>query len=200
MPVLTPGVTTVDVLPVVGPDGVPAVPDSGPTLAEFRNGGSASIATIGDMISTGIYSVTIVTPSGWAPGDVYTIIPSVVFDGVTYFGEATTYQVIPAVDVKRILATALTESGSGRLASAFKTFFDVASPTGTVNLIQADLVRIMNTLLTQGGAGRLAAALSMFLDVATPTGTVNLVDANIKKVDGETIQGAGTTNDPWRPV
>jgi len=50
------------------------------------------------------------------------------FDGTGYAGGTTKLQ----VDLKSILATALTETSAGYLAAAFKKLFDVASPQLTV--------------------------------------------------------------------
>jgi hypothetical protein len=47
----------------------------------------------------------------------------------------------PKVDVAAILGHAITQTGT-QVADAFQTFFDVATPTGTVNLIPANVTQI----------------------------------------------------------
>jgi len=41
----------------------------------------------------------------------------------------------PVVDLARIIGSVLGETAAGRLSSAFRVFFDVATPTGTVNAL-----------------------------------------------------------------
>jgi hypothetical protein len=48
---------------------------------------------------------------------------------------------VPKIDLTYILGTLLTET-AGQIAAAFKQFFNVATPVGTVNLVPANLTQI----------------------------------------------------------
>jgi hypothetical protein len=70
------------------------------------------------------------------------------------------------VSLQEILATALTEASSGQLAAAFKKWFDVASPVGTVNSIPDATAGASGGIAIVGSAMTLAANA---VDAATLT-------------------------------
>lgn len=89
-----------------------------------------------------------------------------------------------------ILTTALTET-AGLLAGGFKKFFNVATPTGTVNS------------LPDAVPGN-SAGLPRVSDISTDGDIVAAINAaapnvNIQKVNSVTIDGDGSTT-PWGPV
>ncbi len=67
----------------------------------------------------------------------------------------------------QILATALTET-SGQLAAAFKQFFNISSPTGTVNLIPT-----ITNLTNAPTSGDFTSTMKTSLNAATPSVTVS---------------------------
>lgn len=78
------------------------------------------------------------------------------FDGTGYAGGTTKLQ----VDLKSILATALTETSAGYLAAAFKKLFDVASPVLTAASVNQGADN--NVILSHGTYGN--SALKTLLD------------------------------------
>lgn len=73
-------------------------------------------------------------------------------------------------NLSQILGTALTET-AGQIAAAFKQFFDVASPTGTMKAI-TNVVTATN-LTNAPTAGDFTAAMKTSLNAATPAVTVS---------------------------
>ncbi len=73
----------------------------------------------------------------------------------------------------QILGTALTET-SGLIAAGFKQFFNIASPTSTMNTITTVTTTTTATNLTNApGAGDFTAAMKTSLNAATPAVTVS---------------------------
>lgn len=90
------------------------------------------------------------------------------------------------VSLNDILATALTESGAGRLAAAIKKFFDVATPLSTMELLTAVTTLTTytgNTPQTGDAFGRLGVA---------GVGLTNLGDTRIANLDA-TVSSRGTS-------
>lgn len=73
-------------------------------------------------------------------------------------------------NLAQILGTALTET-AGQIAAAFKQFFDVASPTGTMKAITN--VATVTDLTNAPGAGDFTATMKTSLNAATPAVTVS---------------------------
>jgi hypothetical protein len=85
---------------------------------------------------------------------------------------------VPIVDEKYILGTAITESGAGRVAGAFTTFFDVATPvltTASVNQT-GDSYAIVNS----GTFGN--AVLARRSDLPTGFSTLGITSGKINEV------------------
>ena len=87
----------------------------------------------------------------------------------------------------QILATALTES-AGQIAAAFKQFFNIASPTSTMNVLTTVTTATTATNLTNAAtAGDFTAAMKTSLNAATPasvTGAVGSVTGAVGSVTG----------------
>jgi hypothetical protein len=96
------------------------------------------------------------------------------------------------VDVSKILGTALTEGAAGRLAGGFQNFFNVASPTGTVNSLPSAIPGASNGLLISG-----TNSGTTTLGALTVTGTMTVSDGVViarssANQNGMTITGNGT--------
>lgn len=88
-------------------------------------------------------------------------------------------------NLAQILGTALTET-AGQIAAAFKQFFNIASPTGTVNLIPVVTTVTTTTTATNltnaPTSGDFTATMKTSLNAATPasvTGAVGSVTGNV---------------------
>lgn len=109
------------------------------------------------------------------------------------------------MNVGFFLYTLLTET-TGQIAAAFKQFFNIASPTSTMNTITAVTTTATATNLTNAPTnGDFTAAMKTSLDAATPASVVGAVgsvtanvNADIKKVNGVTVNGDGSGT-PWGP-
>jgi len=97
---------------------------------------------------------------------------------------------VPIVDLKYILGTALTET-SGQIAAAFKQFFNIGSPTSTMNEIT--LVDTVTNLTNAPTAGDLTATMKTSVTNAVPTAAANataLLDASNGVETGYTLRQA----------
>lgn len=125
--------------------------------------------------------------------------------------------------LEKILGTALTEGAAGRLTAAFKQFFDLATPTSTMNLITA--VTTVTNLTNAATSGDLTATMKASLlttaltesyaaDGSTPTlaqflymiwsmlaeKSISTTTLTCKKLDGTTNAMTFTLSDATNPV
>lgn len=111
--------------------------------------------------STSIYEISALGPS-WA--DVFAwnskTVPTTNVDGV------------PIIDIKYLLGTVFTEGAVGRLVAGVKQFFNVASPTSTMN--EVTLVDTTTALTNAPGAGDFTAAMKTSLNAAMPASVQNI--------------------------
>lgn len=99
-------------------------------------------------------------------------------------------------NLAQILGTALTET-AGQIAAAFKQFFNIASPTGTVNLIPAVTTVTTTTTATNltnaPTSGDFTATMKTSLNAATPASVTGAVGSVTARVTANTDQLAGQT-------
>lgn len=97
-------------------------------------------------------------------------------------------------NLAQILGTALTET-AGQIAAAFKQFFNIASPTSTMNVITTVTTTTTATTATNltnaPTAGDFTAAMKTSLNAATPTVTAGTVSDKT----GYSLSGTFTTLD-----
>lgn len=77
-----------------------------------------------------------------------------------------------SVNLASILGTALTESTAGWIANAFKTFFNIGSPTGTVNTIPT-VSNLTNAPSNGDFTATMKASITTAATAATPSVTVS---------------------------
>lgn len=109
---------------------------------------------------------------GWFSGKATGVLPWV--SPIITFGPATVINSLVngsdtlQVDATQVLGTALTEGASGRLAGGIVKWFNVASPTGTVNSIPDAVAGSASGLAIVGSAMTLASsAIQAIWDAAT---------------------------------
>jgi hypothetical protein len=114
--------------------------DAAPTYRIYEDETAAAILTgsmakLDDDNTTGFYSESIACTSanGFENGKTYTVYISAAVDSIagaiSYGFKAYDYR---KANLTHILGTLLTET-AGQIAAAFKKFFNIATPTGTVN-------------------------------------------------------------------
>lgn len=87
-------------------------------------------------------------------------------------------------NIAQILGTALTET-AGQIAAGFKKFFDIASPTSTMNIITTVTTTTTATNLTNAAtAGDFTATMKTSLNAATPASVVGAVGSVTGNVGG----------------
>jgi hypothetical protein len=95
---------------------------------------------------------------------------------VTFWNDAAvatpTVAGVPEVDLTHIMGTATTQGAAGRLAGGFTTWFNVASPTGTVNSLPAAIPN------ANGGLPILSSAGTTLGYTVTTVTTLNTLGAN----------------------
>lgn len=137
------------------------------TVSEIANGwyllSGSGLASDLDTLGTTIFHAT---GSGADPADfAINTVPWDPYDSIRSDARRVNGGVIPStsttgvlpVELRYILGTALTET-SGQIAAAFKKFFNVSSPTGTVNSIPDAVAGQTNGLSIVGSAMTLTAA------------------------------------------
>lgn len=98
---------------------------------------------------------------------------SVLLSAGTGAGQLDFTSGVVKANLVQIIATALTET-SGQIAAAFKQFFNIASPTSTMNLITAVTTATTATNLTNAPTvGDFTAVMKTSLNAATPAVTVS---------------------------
>lgn len=107
-------------------------------------------------------------------------------------GVAAAVNGFPKVDLTYVLGTILTEGAGGRLAAAFIKWFNVASPTGTVNSIPDAIPGASNGLINFGtGTGQLSPS-SGGVDVTKINGSATAAVLQALGAAG-IVSGAATT-------
>lgn len=96
-------------------------------------------------------------------------------------------------NLAQVLATALTEGGSGRLAAAIKQFFDIASPTSTMDLITA--ATTVTNLTNAPTAGDFTSTMKTSLNNATPVATLADGAITAAKIDSNAIDADALATD-----
>ncbi len=122
---------------------------------------------------------------------------SIAVDNFSVFDPAA--DTVASANLTQILGTALTET-SGLIAAAFKKFFNIATPTGTVNSLP-DAVPGANGGLptTNGTKVNQTVDLTAGQTVPTVTTVTNTVNADVKKINGTSVTGNGSST-PWGPA
>jgi hypothetical protein len=125
-----------------------------PAITISKNGGAFANPAAGASVMTEIEA------TGWyyfelAAGDVDTLGPLIIRGThATMDNIEVAYQVVETVraaNLTQILGTTLTET-AGQIAAAFKKFFNVAAPTGTVNSIPDAVPGAAGALPTTDGS------------------------------------------------
>lgn len=102
---------------------------------------------------------------------------SVLLSSGTGTGQLDFTSGVVKASLAQILGTAFTEGAAGRIAAAFKQFFNVASPASTMELITAVTTTTTATTATNltnaPTAGDFTAAMKTSLNAATPAVTVS---------------------------
>jgi hypothetical protein len=96
-------------------------------------------------------------------------------------------------DLVRILGTALTET-AGQIAAAFKKFFNVATPTGTVNSIPDAVAGASGGLPTVNANNRVQAIVTRWLTDDAAGTPLALTAANLVQADAIKLNGAVPNN------
>jgi hypothetical protein len=97
-------------------------------------------------------------------------------------------------NLSQILGTALTET-SGQIAAAFRKFFNVSSPTGTVNSIPDAVAGNANGLAILGSAMTLTSGERD--TVADKVWDEAIVGHLTAGTTGNALNAAGSAGDPW---
>lgn len=191
-----------------------------PSAFSIAGGAAGGVFIAGTNAATTVTTSFTTTFTGNLTGSVASVTGAVgSISGVTFptnFSSlAITAGGIVKADIQTILATAVTEGGAGRLGAAFTKFFDVAVPvltcasinlTSTVaNHIDADISSRMATYTQPTGflsvtfpAGTLPVATDIVSSGAITT-SGGIASADIKKVNAVTVNGVGTSGNPWGP-
>ncbi len=99
-----------------------------------------------------------------------------------------------------ILTSVFTEGALGRIAAAFKQFFNIATPAATMDhLILVDTATALGTAYDPAKTAAQAGD-TMKVSSGTGAGQVDLTSGkvNIGKINDATVIGAGTALDLWR--
>lgn len=120
---------------------------------------------------------------------------SVLLSAGTGTGQLDFTSGVVKANLVQILATALTET-AGQIAGAFKQFFNISSPTGTVNLIPAVTTVTTTTTATNltnaPTNGDFTAAMKTSLNAATPASVVGSVGSVTGNVGGNVVGAVGS--------
>lgn len=109
---------------------------------------------------------------------------SVLLSAGTGTGQLDFTSGVVKANLVQILGTALTET-AGQIAAAFKQFFNIASPTSTMNLLTAVTTATTATNLTNAPSnGDFTAAMKTSLNAATPASVVGAVGSVTGNVGG----------------
>lgn len=194
--------------------GAAPVLDGTPTLLSHANYGA------------GAYEIAVeaTNANGFAADGVYLVFCGVTVSAVNPTGFVGSFKLSPVpANLKSILGTALTET-AGLLAAGFKKFFNVATPTGTLNSLPDAVPAAAGGLLTttvwtaaRGAAlDNLDVAISTRLATASYTApsnaTIAAIAAVMAKIDTALVQDgavyqftanalelgpSGSGGDPW---
>jgi hypothetical protein len=150
-----------------------------PAITISKNGGAFANPAAGASVMTEIEA------TGWyyfalGSGDVDTLGPLIIrathatMDNIEV--ACRVVETVTAANLTHILGTALTET-SGYLAAAFKKFFNIATPTGTVNSLPDAVAGAANGLTTTNGTKQiqtvdLTAGQTIAATVAGSVGSV----------------------------
>lgn len=97
----------------------------------------------------------------------------------------------PKVDLTYVLGTILTEGATGRLAAAIIQFFNIASPTGTVNLTPTTTNVTNDVGITQAAADKVWGSTSRTLSAFGFTVSITLSAANVLQIWNQLTTDAG---------
>lgn len=114
---------------------------------------------------------------------------SVLLSSGTGTGQLDFTSGVVKANLAQILGTALTET-AGQIAAAFKQFFDVASPTGTMKAITA--VTTVTNLTNAPTAGDFTATMKTSLNAATPASVTGAVGSVTGNVGGNVVGSVGS--------
>lgn len=156
-----------------------------PTVTELANGWYSLALTTSHTGTLGDLALHI-TSSGADPTDVACAVvldlPGASVSSVTgnvggnVVGSVASVTATVAANLTQILGTALTET-SGQIAAAFKQFFNIASPTSTINTITA--VTTTGTATTIGSTGLTAIAAAVWNALTSGLTTAGSIGALI---------------------
>jgi hypothetical protein len=114
---------------------------------------------------------------------------SVLISSGTGAGQLDVTSGVIKANLAQILGTALTET-AGQIAAAFKQFFDVASPTGTMKAI-TNVVTATN-LTNAPTSGDFTATMKTSLNAATPASVTGAVGSVTGNVGGNVVGSVGS--------
>jgi len=153
----------------------------------------------------GVHNVEIVlTDAFYATGaDYHVILKAATIDGQTVNAVLATFSIenrFAEVDMTKIHGTAITET-SGQLAGAFTKFFDVATPTGTVNSLPDAVAGVaggvfiagtnaatsITTALTTNIIGDITGTLDTVTTCTTATTVTDRVTADVTYIHGTAL-------------
>ena len=138
------------------------------------NVGGNVVGSVGSV--TGAVGSVTGNVGGNVSGSVASVVGNV---GGNVVGSVGSVLATVAANLTQILGTALTEV-SGQLAASFKQFFNIASPTSTMNTITA--VTTVTNLTNAPTVGDFTSTMKTSLNAATPasiTGAVGSVTGNV---------------------
>lgn len=143
-------------------NGTPAALNGSATLTHKEVGYYELALTTSYISAVGFADLILSKTTYVAPPLTLVVLPAKVYDSIIAGSDNL------ETDLIQILGTAPTEGAAGRLAGAFTKWFNVASPTGTVNSIPDAVAGAPSGLSIVGSAMTLASsALQAIWDVAT---------------------------------
>jgi len=134
-------------------DGVPVTGET-VTVNLSKDGGAPGAASgaVSEIGSTGQYKLAGHATDRGTTGPLELICTSSGAETTRFTVDIVEYDpyLFPDVNLTKILGTAPTEGGAGRLAGAFTKFFDKATPTGTINSLPDAVAGATNGLFIAG--------------------------------------------------
>jgi hypothetical protein len=145
--------------------GTSAAMASAATLTHTSNGHYDLVMTTGNTDTLGTIQIRCNKSTYQIPTLELMVLPATVYDALVTnaAGGANGFLLSLAsnqVDVGKFIGTAPTEGASGRLAGGITKFFNVATPTGTVNSIPDAVAGAANGLAIVGSAMTLSSSSS----------------------------------------
>jgi len=156
------------------------------TRSTYAGGAIASVTGAVGSVTGAVGSVT-----GNVGGNVTGSVGSVTGAVGSVTGSVGSVVATVNASLVSILGTALTESVAGYLAAAFKKFFNVASPTSTMNEIT--LVDTTTNLTNGGGGGGVTGANTITITIVDGS-AVPIQFAKVSTLSGSTLKDTKLTD------